>query len=97
MAERQKECSYDEGKKGLAVALLSGLSDEALQSVARRSLTYGERARKILAGRVSGVVADTRTLTGLTADLVAENEVTRRQLPTGEDEALDSLKKMFPS
>jgi hypothetical protein len=82
------------------VAPLSDLSDEALQSVAKRSLRYGERARELLKARVNGVVADTRELTGLTADLVAENEVTHRQqlgAPSEQDRALDSLRDMFPS
>ncbi len=82
------------------MAPLSDLSDEALQSVAKRSLSYGDRARELLKARVNGVVADTRELTGLTADLMAENEETHRQqlgAPSEQDRALACLKELFPS
>ncbi len=71
------------------------MKDDTLQSIAERSLTYGPWARRVLAERVSGVRADTRTLRDLTAELEAGPLPAENQRQDPEDAALDELRERF--
>lgn len=79
------------------------MNDKILQSIAKRSLTYGPRARQLLKERTSGLIEDTRVLTDLTRRLEAENDSIRplladdQQQPemNEQDAVLEELRRMF--
>jgi len=81
---------------------LHRLRDTTLESIAKRSTTYGPAARRILGGRVDSLQKDTRTLTDLTRQIERDNDSVRplikdhQQLGASpEDHALDELRRMY--
>ena len=78
------------------------LRDETLQSIARRSTTYGPAARRILSRRVDGVTEQTATLSDLTerirADIDTVRPLVKDHQPPGaypENCALAELRRRF--
>ena len=77
------------------------LRDETLQSIARRSTTYGPAARHTLRERVDGVTEQTATLTDLSRRIEADNDTVRplvageHQQRADEDAALSELRRLY--